>query len=107
MTRPHFLLLTLLTFSLCCLSCTASPKKRNAELFASEKAAGYGEVLSDSIADILLNASRTSCILPTSKADTLRRDLARLLTAMSQGQGEYSNRRRHITYTLTPLSVEE
>lgn len=35
---------------------------------------------------------------------TLRRDLRHLLHRLQQGDSTYVNRRRHITYTLTPLT---
>jgi hypothetical protein len=57
------------------IGCHASPKSDANNLFVSQKYNGYGKVVNDSIASIMLNAKHITCRLQSkSKEDSVRRD---------------------------------
>lgn len=74
----RFLRIPLLLFvtSMLCVSCSASPRNREIKnMFESQKEDGYGKVLNDSIASIVLDARKITCELQSKNpSDTSRTD---------------------------------
>ena len=58
-----------------CASCTASGKKELKAILTANKDDGYGKVMKDSVADIILDARHIICQLQSkAQEDTLRQD---------------------------------
>ena len=70
----YSLCLLLIVFTMC-ESCNASPKKEFKKILETHKENGYGKVLPDSIANIMLDANKIMCeLISKNPADTLRSD---------------------------------
>ena len=72
-----------------CINCNAKPKSKSHSIFQTEKHLGYGNALKDSIADIVINAKKATCLLVAkSPTDSLRNDsiceLPKELTTVAQ-----------------------
>lgn len=59
-----------------CVSCIASPRGgKKGNVFLAQKDAGYGKMISDSVASIMFNARNITCELQSKNpSDTLRQD---------------------------------
>lgn len=72
LTRSVLMLLIVFTM---CTSCNATPKVEMKTLIESQKELGYGKVMKDSVASIILDAKTVTCELQSKNpADTLRQD---------------------------------
>lgn len=72
LTRCLTMLLIVFTM---CTSCNAFPKDELKNIFESQKENGYGEMVKDSIASIMLDTKSVTCELQSKNpADTLRQD---------------------------------
>lgn len=66
--------LLLIVFTLC-TSCNASPKSDMLKIIESQKEAGYGKLMKDSVASIVFDAKAVTCELQAKNpTDTLRTD---------------------------------
>jgi len=73
-----------------CTSCMASPKEDVKSFFESQKEEGYGKVINDSVATIMLNAKNITCeLLSKNPADTLRHDTVAVVPAKMHGVVQY------------------
>ena len=64
-----------------CASCNAEPPTDIRDLIKAQKANGYGKVINDSIADIIMNPKLVNCqLVSKNPTDSLRQDTLRTLS---------------------------
>lgn len=82
--------LALLAAFTMCTSCVASPRKDIKHILESQKETGYGKVMKDSIASIILDAKNVTCKLQSKNpSDSLRQDTVCHIPAKMQTIVQY------------------